>query len=398
MVTSVNLINTLSTPLRIASNLIAGQEKTSGLAHTRFVQDTVTNLGPKATFARSKADLAENTFLELTESVLVYYCPVILGEKLFRKIYSKGLSKEQQKNISTSAKDLLKKPNVNNKKLMPVKAAIALGGLMIPFIEYSLNYTKNLMTLKVFKQGNFDNIANLNKDKFEQKSKQEQVKSSAIKHLKIAAGLCGAALLGSAVLAKKGGNSKTLQNISEFILAPGSKLFKKDTKKAEFFDKYCSIDFDNNNGKLALSKGQITACVLIGGAGYFGAAKDRGKQNYLETLYRYPLVGFYVITGGELLDKGFKKILKKAGKCKDMIDEKLNVPKMEDLPKLAEKLSKQKNTNLQSEYKSLVKQKTLITGVPFLFGLGFMGFFVAGASNLFTKYRFNKDKCKKNIN
>ena len=81
-----------------------------------------------------------------------------------------------------------------------------------------------------------------------------------------------------------------------------------------------------------------------------------------------------------------------------MIDEKLNVPKMEDLPKLAEKLSKQKNTNLQSEYKSLVKQKTLITGVPFLFGLGFMGFFVAGASNLFTKYRFNKDKCKKNIN
>ncbi|MDD3419373.1 MAG: hypothetical protein PHE78_02100 [Candidatus Gastranaerophilales bacterium] len=398
MVTSVNLINTLSTPLRIASNLITGQEKTSGLAHTRFVQDTVTNLGPKATFARSKADLAENTFLELTESVLVYYCPVLLGEELFRKIYSKGLSKEQQKNISTSAKDLLKKPNINNKKLMPVKAAIALGGLMIPFIEYSLNYTKNLMTLKVFKQGNFDNIANLNKDKIEQKSKQEQVKSSALKHLKIAAGLCAAALLGSAVLAKKGGNSKTLQNISEFILAPGSKLFKKDKKKAEFFDKYCSIDFDNNNGKLALSKGQITACVAIGGVGYFGAAKDRGKQNYLETLYRYPLVGFYVITGGDLLDKGFKKILKKAGKCKDMIDDKLNVPKMEDLPKLAQKLSQEKNTKLESEYKSLVKQKTLITGVPFLFGLAVMGFFVAGASNLFTKYRFNKDKCKKNIN
>ena len=390
MVTNINLINTLSTPLRVASNLIAPQEKTSGLSHTRFVQDTATNLVPKATFARSKSDLVENTFLEVTESLLVYYCPTLIGEKVFRQIYSNKLAKDEKKLVSTQATDLLKQKNINNKKLMPVKAAIALSCMLIPFAEFSLNFVKNLLTLKLFKQSDFDNIANLKKQRNENQKQQDKVKNSAIKNIKIAAGLFGACLAGSFLLAKKGGNSKTLQSLSELILAPGNKLFKNNKKKADFTNKYFSLDFADNNGKLALSKGQLTSCVLIGGAGYFGAAKDRGEQNYKETLYRFPLVGFYVITGGELFDKGFKSILKKANKCKDLIGKNLEVPNFEQLPELAKKLSAQKGTKVEAEFKTLARQKALITGVPFLFGLGFMGFFVAGVSNLFTKYRFNK--------
>ena len=60
---TVNLINTLSQPLKSVSKFVAYQEKANGLSGSRFVQDTATNLVPKATFARSKADLAENTFL-----------------------------------------------------------------------------------------------------------------------------------------------------------------------------------------------------------------------------------------------------------------------------------------------------------------------------------------------
>lgn len=395
MVTNINLINTLSTPLRVAGSLITAQEKTSGLSHTRFVQDTATNLVPKATFARSKADLAENTFLEITESMLVYYCPVLVGEKIFRKAYSKNLAKDDKKLVSKTAVDLLKEKNANNKKLMPVKAAIALSCMLIPFAEYSLNFVKNLLTLRLFKQSDFNNIANLNKNKNENQAQQEKVKHSALKNIGMAAGIVGAFIAGSMVIAKKGANSKTLQNISEFILAPGTKLFKNNKKKADFTNKYFSLDFADNNGQLALSKGQLTSCVLIGGAGYFAAAKDRGEQNFKETMYRFPLVGFYIITGGELLDKGFKKILSKMGKCIDLIkkDDKgnlLDVPKFEELPELAKKISAQKGTNVKNEFKTLAKQKALITGVPFLFGLGFMGFFVAGASNLFTKYRFNK--------
>ena len=37
------------------------------------------------------------------------------------------------------------------------------------------------------------------------------------------------------------------------------------------------MDFNNQNGKLVLSKGQLTTSVLIGGAGYFGASSDRVK-------------------------------------------------------------------------------------------------------------------------
>ena len=49
-------------------------------------------------------------------------------------------------------------------------------------------------------------------------------------------------------------------------------------------------------------------------------------------------------------------------------------------------------TSVEAEFKKLAKQKVLISGVPFLFSIGVMGFFVAGISNLFTRYRYNKDK------
>ena len=48
-----------------------------------------------------------------------------------------------------------------------------------------------------------------------------------------------------------------------------------------------------------MSHGQLTSCVLLGGLGYFGAAKDRGKQNLLEVASTFPLVGSYIICGNE---------------------------------------------------------------------------------------------------
>lgn len=378
----------IGTGLKVASKIIGIQEGGAGLSNIRFIQDSATGLVPKAVFARSKADLGENTFLELSESVLVYYFPTILGEGIFRKLYSKNLSTDLKKQIATPTVDLLKVKNqAVNKKLLPVKAALALSAFAIPLVEYTLNYFKNLMTLKVFKQSDFENIANLNKNKSENTEQSKKVENSAKKHIKLAAGIYSACLALSALLIKKGENSKTLQNLSEAILAPGTKFFKNNKKRADFFNKYLSIDFANNNGKLALSRGQLTSCVLVGGAGYFGASKDRGKQNFLETLFRYPLVGFYIICGNELLEKGFRKFLYKNGKCKELINEKLEVPKLKDLRSIAEK----HGGDIDAMYKKLLKQKVLIAGLPLLFGIGVMGFFIAGTSNLFTKFRYNRD-------
>lgn len=378
----------IGTGLKVASKIIGIQEGGAGLSNIRFIQDSATGLVPKAVFARSKADLGENTFLELSESVLVYYFPTILGEGIFRKLYSKKLPADLKKQIATPAVDLLKANNPSvNKKLLPVKAALALSAFAIPLVEYTLNYFKNLMTLKVFKQSDFENIANLNKNKSENTEQAKKVENSAKKHIKLAAGIYSACLALSALLVKKGENSKSLQNISEIILAPGTKFFKHNKKKADFFNKYFSLDFADNNGKLALSRGQLTSCVLVGGAGYFGASKDRGKQNFLETLFRYPLVGFYIICGNELLEKGFRKFLYKNGKCKELINDKLEVPNLKDLRSIAEK----HGGDVDAMYKKLLKQKVLIAGLPLLFGIGVMGFFIAGTSNLFTKFRYNRD-------
>ena len=372
--------------LKTAAKIVSIQEGGAGLSNIRFIQDTSTGLIPKAVFARSLADLSESSFLELSESVLVYYCPALLG-KIFKNIYAKNLSPEMKNFITTPAAELLKKGG-KYKQLMPIKAAIALGAFAIPLIEFTLNYIKNLMTLKVFKQGNFENIANLNKDKNIDKNFNAKVEKSAKKNILSAAGIYAGCLGFGALLATKGKNSKTLQNISQAILAPGAKFFKNNKKKADFVNRYFSIDFADNNGKFALSKGQLTSCVLVGGAGYFGASKDRGKQNFLETLFRFPLVGFYIICGNELLEKGFRKLLYKNNKCRDFINEKLEVPQLKDLKEIALK----KGGNFDEVYKKLLKQKCLIAGVPLLFGIGIMGFFIAGTSNLFTKYRYNREK------
>lgn len=380
--------------LKVASKIVSVQEGGAGLSNIRFIQDTATGLLPKAVFARSKADLGENTFLELSESLLVYYCPAILGEGIFRKLYSKKLPANLKSKISTPAKNLLKNNNaLDNKRLMPVKAALALSAFAIPLIEFTLNYFKNLMTLKVFKQANFENIANLDKTKSEDKKQAQKVEKSAKKNIKRAAGVYAGCLAMSALLLKKGEGSRFLQNVSELVVAPGSKLFKNNQKKADFVNKYFSLDFADNNGKLALSKGQLTSCVLVGGAGYFGASNDRGKQNFLETLFRFPLVGFYIICGNELLEKGFRKLLYKNNKCRDLINDKFEVPELKDLKDIALK----KGGNFDEVYKKLLKQKVLIAGVPLLFGIGVMGFFIAGTSNLFTKFRYNREQ-KKNIN
>lgn len=388
---SINLINTLAQPLRMSAKFINQNEQASGLSTSRFVQDTASCFVPKAVFARSKADLSENALLEFSESFLVYYVPAILGEKFARKIFSKNLNKEEKNLVSKTAVELLKEGNSANKKVMPVKAAIALTATAIPLIEFALNYVKNIFTLKVFKKSNFNDIAALESNK-EDKKQQDKVKNSAKKNILRAGTVFAGALSLAGLIFKHGENSKFLQNISETILAPGTKFFKNNIKKQNFFNKYFSLDFNSQDGKLVLSKGQLTSCVLVGGAGYFGASYDRGKQNFLETLSRFPLVGFYIITGSDLFEKGFKKLLQKSGKCKEMIDKNLNTPDFSKIEVMAKDLAKKNKTSVESEYKKLVKQKVLISGVPYLFSIGFMGFFVAGMTTLFTKFRFNKEK------
>lgn len=387
-----NTINNLPRVIRPAAKFVRHQEQAAGLSTSRFVQDLTTCLVPKVVFSRSKEDLAENAFLEVSEETLMYFVPAILGQHIARNIFSKKLPNNLKKEVATTGVELLKNGKQStNKSVMPVKAAIALAAMAIPLTEFSLNYIKNLMTLKVFKKSDFKNIASLDKHT-EDKTHQEKVEKSAKRHIGLATGIYAGCLGLATLLATKGKNSKVLQNISETIVAPGTKLFKKNEKAKNFVNKYFSMDFANQNGNLCLSKGQLTLSVLIGGLGYFGASSDRGKENLKETATRFPIVGLYVITGSEFVERGFKKILQKMGKCKDLIGKDLKVPKFDELEDLAKKLAKEKNTNFKDEYTSLAKQKIMISGLPYIFSIGVMGFFVAGMTNYFTRKRYENAK------
>ena len=387
-----NIINSLPRSIRPAAKFVRHQEQAAGLSTSRFIQYVSTCLIPKSVFSRSKADLAENAFLEVSEETLIYFVPAVLGQKIARTIFSKNLSQKMKETVATTGVELIKKGDKKvNKEVLPVKAAIALTAMAIPLTEFSLNYIKNLMTLKVFKKSDFKNIASLENQK-EDKVQQERVEKSAKKHIGLAASIYAGCLGLAGLLATKGKNSKALQKVSEFIVAPGSTLFKKNAKAKNFFNKYCSMDFNNQNGKLVLSKGQLTTCVLVGGLGYFGASADRGKENLKETATRFPLVALYVITGSELVEKGFKKLLQKMGKCKDLIGKDLSVPKFDELEGLARKLAEERKTDFQQQYNNLAKEKVMISGLPYIFSIGVMGFFVAGMTNYFTKKRYENSK------
>jgi len=387
------------------------------LSTTRFIQGTLTNWFPKAILSRSVADFSEFTFLEFLESGIFYFAAPTFGEHFFRNglfkaVQPKHLQDTISKNLSRGVEDIknsdLAKETKN--RLISTKAGMILGCITVPAMEYALGFAKNLFTLKVFKISDFNNVANLNKDKKENLEQQKRVETHS-KSVLLKTGLLSAAGIGSGLLlASKGHNSKAAQKFSELLLEPGICISKglhkigihsKNTDN--FLREYLKLDFDNNNGKLALSKGQLAVTCITGLFGYSEAAKDRGKLDFYEVWTRVPLVVLYTIFGSSILDSGFKKILANKGKFPELIKRDENgvigkIPTLKELPQIAEKLAKINNTSSNKELEKLIKQKSVITGVPYLFSLIAMGFTLSGVSRLWTQYRYNHQAKKQEQN
>lgn len=379
------------------------------LSHTRFIQGTLTNWFPKAVLSRSVADFSEFTFLEFLESGIFYFAAPFLGENLFRKnlfkkVQPKKLQDKVVKNLANSVEEI-KKSNLDKElkgRIISTKAGILLGCVTVPALEYALGFAKNLFTLKVFKISDFNNVANLNKEKTTDTAQQNRVEKHS-KAVILKSGLLSAVGIASGLaLATKGHKSKLAQKFSEILLEPGANISKALNKIGihskntdEFLKDYLKLDFVNNNGKFALSKGLLAATCITGLFGYSSAAKDRGKLDFYEVWTRVPLVVLYTIFGSSILDAGFKKYLAKTGKYPELIKKNAegkldNVPSRKDLPQIAQRLAKQNKTTVNEELSKLIKQKSVITGVPFLFSLVAMGFTLSGVSRLWTKYRYNK--------
>lgn len=378
------------------------------LSSTRFIQGTLTNWFPKAVLSRSFIDFSEFTFLETLESGIFYFAAPFFGEHLFRNGLFKSVQPEKAKkdvvkNLATGLNEIKNSKLDKNLKnrLVTTKAGIVLACITVPAMEYALGFAKNLFTLKVFKVSDFNKVANLEKDKSQDAAQAERVekhsKSVLLKTGLLALGGIGAGL----ALAAAGHNSKAARGFSEALLEPGEQISKllhkaglKSEKTDNFLKDYLKLDFDNSNGKFALSKGQLAVTCITGLFGYASAAKDRGKLDYYEVLTRVPLVVLYTIFGSSILDAGFKKILADKGKYPELIkrNEKgviENVPTRKELPEIAKRLATKNGTSYTEELSKLIKQKSVITGVPYLFSLVAMGFILSGVSRLWTQYRFN---------
>lgn len=378
------------------------------LSSARFFQDVTTNWVPKVVFTRSLADFTEMSFLEYTESALFYFVPMLLNSlfsKIFKNFSPKKIRNEVGKHIAKPTEELLNPvKNANQdiiKRATSAKAAIILACISIPAAEYALSFAKNLLTLKVFEKSDFNNIVNLNKEKeqIENKEHQQRVRKSAINHIKGATEISAVALVGSFILASAGHKSESLQTLSKGILRPAeviSKLFKiKSEKIRKNLNTYINFDCDVKEGKPILSKGQLVVSTIAGFFGYSAAGKDRGKLDQLEVLTRVPIVVLYTIFGSEVFDWAYKHILLHKNKYPDLIKRKANGKELEAIPdshkleEIAKDIAKKKTTSIQKEYGRLVKEKAIISAIPYGFSLLFMGFLLAGITRFWTQYRFN---------
>lgn len=411
------LIRGMAKSLNPAKLFIQSQES---LSSTRVIQDTATNWLPKAVFTRSLADFGDMSFLEGVEDFIFYFMAPLLGQQVFRRIYPKfspaNLRKEINELIPKSAEEILKnkalRESAAGKRAIPLKAGMILACAAIPAAEYGLSFAKNLFTLKVFKKSDFNNIANLDKNQIENKEQQEKVRKNAKKNL-INVGIISAIGLGlGTIFATVGHKSRAIQKISEKILTPYepvTKLIEKfkplSEKKKSFIKNLINLDFgtapnEKKGGlRLRLGKGQLAITAIAGFFGYKEAAKDRGKLDVYEVCTRVPIVVLYTIFGSAAFDHLFKSILFNKNKYADLIKKDANkefddVPSFKELDKLAEKIAKERKTMPQLEFNRLVKEKAIITAIPYGFSLIFMGFLLAGITRFWTQYRY--DHCKKN--
>lgn len=389
---------------RVAEGFVKTQED---LKWTRFIQCEITNLTPKAVFARSVADISEQTFLELTEAALFFFAPAILGKFFkgaFAKFHPENISQEIERQIVKNTDEILKDSKPISKRALATKAGIVLACAAIPAGEYALSFAKNLFTLKVFKKSDFNNVANLNKEQKEDLEHQRKVEQSAYHEFRKFGVISLGGLVAGALLAKHGHKSELLQKFSSLLLQPGVHIVNglekiglgsKGVKK--FFKKYITPDFDVSGGFLGLSKGQLFVSTVTGLFGYSVAGKDRGKLDQLEVWTRVPLVVFYTVFGSSIFEHAFKNILLKHNKYPHFIrkegvnggDEFAPIPSLKEIEELAEKEALKNGTDKAQEYSKLVKQKAFILGIPYLFTLIFFGFLLAGITRFWTQYRYN---------
>lgn len=266
-------------------HLLLAKEGANGVSHMTCLQDTLVALVPRAMISRSKAEGVEVGFLEVLESLLIYYSVPLLGGKVFKKVMGRiGAKDFNVKDLTRPLNQLGHVPPEQMKHLLPAKAALIISALTLTGVggEYIINYAKNLVTAHYFKKDKFSDIVNLSQGEMPSDQESDIVKRSKNRIYGTLAA-CGGLLTFALMLVRFG--HKLPKWIMNGPLKDGVKTF----------------DFNFKDGAFGLTKQQMGAYMCLSIPAYLDSARD--KLETLEAASRLAIVLPYLLMGQGWLEK-----------------------------------------------------------------------------------------------
>lgn len=363
---------------RFFANFSAMEESPVGASVILFIQDTMAVWLPKMMVVRSLAEGIEATFLEFVESALFYFTAPMLGQHVFSHWMHKKLGNNhkgtpdyvKRVDIAQSMEKLNNQVNLEKlakewttglgattagkqmKKIIAMKFGTILATMSVVTLEYSLSFVKNLLTLGLFKTGDFNEVANLNTDNhFKNKEELEadnRTRRKSIRRVVQGLGVATAFMASGLVVARNGGKSKWLFNRGRKLLTgfrlpdkkwlgafrdtqwgadfsysrvfkrKGSGIkgwFKKGPKKPNYkmeeVAKNAAVKSGGKQEKLiakfGLSNAQKFFIIGVGGLSYLDATRNR--LEFVETAARVWLVTVpYLTVINDMIKKAQQKL------------------------------------------------------------------------------------------
>lgn len=418
---------------RTVGNLLHVSEGQNGLSWMSFLRDTSVAWLPKIVVSRSLIEISESTFLEFLESGVVYFSVPVAAQAmhtLFRRKAEKSLNGTLCKEfLGTPASQLVQRASKPGEEILrkqlphilSVKAATILGPMVAVGLgcEYLINYSKNLLTAKIFKKDKFSDIVNLSKGQMKS-GEESQVVEKSLRRALTTLGLMGGTLLGSLALARYGHKlpQTPLKGLKDALIKKNWKKLGEWLPENPVASLVNHFDYDATKGGFSISGHQLRWYMLASVPAYADAARD--KLERVESVSRLGVIMGYLAFGQQLLEKGMLGIIKKCrpdlytsmidnvgpgGKPQvlrltDVVDKafdranlaqggrSLQANNVDDLLLKTDKAVRAIASD--QKLKEAVAGKNVLFGVPLAVGVLGTGVGITLLNQFWTQYRFNK--------
>jgi hypothetical protein len=418
---------------RTVGNLLHISEGQNGLSWMSFLRDTSVAWLPKVMVSRSLIEISESTFLEFLESGVIYFSVPVAAKAMhhfFRRqaeeTFNGKLTRKYLAIPADKLRQLATQPGeVALRKELPhilaVKGASILGPMVAVGLgcEYLINYSKNLMTAKVFKKDKYSDIVNLSKGQMNS-GEESQVVTKSLRRALGTLGLMGGTFLGALAMARHGHKlpQSPLKGVKEALIKNNWKQLGHKLPENPFAALVKHFDYDTTKGGFSISANQLRWFMLASVPAYADAARD--KLERVESVSRLGVVMGYLAFGQQALEKGMLGIIKKfrpdlynamvasvgpGGKMQvmrltDVVDKTFNklkqsqsggsiqVNQLDNLFEKADEAALKVASDL--DLKRAVTGKNVLFGVPMVAGVLGTGIGITLLNQFWTKYRFNK--------